>query len=50
MLNINEEHMQEVIDMFTDADFLYGTFKTINYLGSIDLLSHFTKVKCDSLT
>ena len=30
--NINEEHMQEVIDMFTDADFLYGTFKTINYL------------------
>ena len=30
--NINEEHMQGIIDMFTDADFLYGSYKTINYL------------------
>ena len=29
--NINEEHIQDVIDMLTDSDFLYGTFKTINY-------------------
>ena len=29
--NINEEHIQDVIDMLTDSDFLYGTYKTINY-------------------
>ena len=29
--NVNEEHMQGVIDILTDADFLYGSYKTINY-------------------
>ena len=30
--NINEEHKQGMFDMFTDAGFLYGTYKTIQYL------------------
>ena len=30
--NINEEHKQGVIDMFTDAGFQYGTHQTINRL------------------
>ena len=30
--NINEEHKQGVIDMFTDASFQYGTHQTINHL------------------
>jgi carboxylesterase type B len=30
--NINEEHKQGVIDMFTDASFQYGTHLTINHL------------------
>jgi hypothetical protein len=30
--NINEEHEEGVIDMFTDAGFQYGTHKTINLL------------------
>ena len=29
--NVNEEHMQGIIDILTDADFLYGSYKTINY-------------------
>ena len=29
--NVNEEHMQGVIDILTDSDFLYGSYKTINY-------------------
>ena len=27
--NINDEHRQAIINMFTDSDFLYGTFRTI---------------------
>ena len=30
--NINEEHQQELFDMFTDASFLYGNYKTTQYL------------------
>ena len=30
--NINEDHMQGMFDMLTDANFLYGTYKTINHL------------------
>ena len=30
--NINLEHKQGLFDMFTDAGFLYGTYKTIDYL------------------
>ena len=30
--NINEEHMQGMVDMFTDSLFLHGTYKTIGYL------------------
>ena len=30
--NINEEHQQGMFDMFTDAAFLYGSYKTINHL------------------
>ena len=30
--NINEEHKQGMIDMFTDASFLYGVHNGINYL------------------
>ena len=30
--NINKEHTQGLIDMYTDASFLYGTMKTISYL------------------
>ena len=29
--NINDKHRQAVFDMFTDSDFLYGTYKTIYY-------------------
>eukprot|EP00091_Calanus_sinicus_P022818 TRINITY_DN7448_c0_g1_i3.p1 TRINITY_DN7448_c0_g1~~TRINITY_DN7448_c0_g1_i3.p1 ORF type:complete len:435 (+),score=107.28 TRINITY_DN7448_c0_g1_i3:279-1583(+) len=29
--NMNEDHKQGMFDMFTDAGFLYGTHKTINY-------------------
>ena len=29
--NINEEHLQDLIDMFTDCDFLVGTYKTMEY-------------------
>ena len=29
--NVDEEHMQGIIDILTDADFLYGSYKTINY-------------------
>ena len=29
--NFNEDHKEELIDMFTDSDFLYGTYKTIRY-------------------
>ena len=29
--NFNEEHKQEVFDMFTDSSMLYGSFKTVNY-------------------
>ena len=35
--NLDEEHQQGVFDMFTDAGFLYGTFKTINYLLEQDM-------------
>ena len=31
MENINEEHKHGMFDLFTDAVFLYGTYKTINY-------------------
>lgn len=30
--NLNEEHTQQIFEMFTDATFLYGTYKTIKYL------------------
>jgi len=30
--NIDAEHKQGMFDMFTDAGFLYGTYKTIQYL------------------
>ena len=30
--NINLEHKQGLFDLFTDSGFLYGTYKTINYL------------------
>ena len=30
--NINKEHQQGIIDMFTDASFQYCTHETINYL------------------
>ena len=30
--NINEEHRQELFDMFTDAAMLYGSYKTTQYL------------------
>ena len=30
--NINEEHKQELFDMFTDASMLYGNYKTTQYL------------------
>ena len=29
--NINKEHLQDMIDMFTDCDFLVGTYKTMEY-------------------
>ena len=32
MENINKEHQQNMLDMFTDASFQYCTHKTINYL------------------
>ena len=35
--NFNEEHINELIDMFTDADFLYGTYKTIKYCLDQDM-------------
>jgi len=31
MENIDDDHMQGMFDLFTDAVFLYGTYKTINY-------------------
>ena len=37
--NINEKNLQSLVNMFTDAMFLYGTHKTINYL-----LQHNVKV------
>ena len=30
--NINLDNKQGLFDMFTDSGFLYGTYKTINYL------------------
>ena len=30
--NLNENHLDRIIDMFTDAGFLYGTIKTMFYL------------------
>ena len=30
--NINEEHQQELFDMFTDASMQYGNYRTIQYL------------------
>ena len=30
--NFNEDHKQEVFDMFTDSAFLYGSYKTVKYL------------------
>ena len=30
--NINEDHKQEVFNMFTDSAFLYGSYKTVKYL------------------
>jgi len=36
--NINEDHLQGMFDMFTDAGFLYGTHKTINYLLEQDMV------------
>jgi len=30
--SMDEEHKQDMCDMFTDAGFLYGTYKTINYM------------------
>ena len=35
--NMDEDHKQGLFDMFTDAGFLYGTFKTINYLVAQDV-------------
>ena len=32
MNNMDESHKQGMFDMFTDSGFLYGTYKTINYL------------------
>ena len=29
--NMNENHIQDIIDMFTDAGFLFGTYKTIEH-------------------
>ena len=31
-INEEDEDQQELFDMFTDATFLYGTYKTVNYL------------------
>ena len=31
-VNINEEHQQELFDMFTDASMQYGNYRTIQYL------------------
>ena len=31
-VNINEEHQQELFDMFTDASMQYGNYKTTQYL------------------
>ena len=30
--NLNENHLQGIFDVFTDAGFLYGIYKTTNYL------------------
>ena len=30
--NIGENYAQNLIDMFTDAGFLFGTYKTIKYM------------------
>ena len=30
--NIDENHQQGLFDMFTDSVFVYGTYKTINYM------------------
>ena len=35
--NINEEHIQALIDMFTDTAFLYGHNRTINYFLKQDM-------------